>query len=279
MRIFLSAVGKTVSMMTSAEQGAAVPVAVVTGAAQGIGRVVARVLGEAGYALALSDQQEPTETLKALEAMDVEAIAVIGDVASEAYAERLGDTVGQYFGRVDVLVNNAGVSLLTPAEETTIEQWRRVLDVNLTGPFLLSQVLGRLMLEAGGGSIVNIASIAGLHGVADRAAYNASKHGLVGLTRTLAAEWGGRGVRVNAVCPGWVKTEMDAADQESGGYTDRDIIDRVPMARFAAPEDIAQAVAFLADPALSGFINGVALPVDGGWTADASWTSLRLRKR
>jgi NAD(P)-dependent dehydrogenase (short-subunit alcohol dehydrogenase family) len=178
-----------------------------------------------------------------------------------------------------VLVNNAGISLLEPAETTSVEQWRRVLAVNLTGPFLTCQAFGRPMLAAGAGAIVNIASIAGLHAVSDRAAYNASKHGLVGLTRTLAAEWGGRGVRVNAVCPGWVKTEMDAADQASGGYTDDDIEQRVPMGRFAAPGDIATAVAFLADPERSGFVNGVALPVDGGWTVDASWTSLRLRKR
>jgi NAD(P)-dependent dehydrogenase (short-subunit alcohol dehydrogenase family) len=191
----------------------------------------------------------------------------------------LADGVLKRFGRVDVLVNNAGVSLLAPAERTTAEQWRRVLEVNLTGPFLLSRAFGRAMLAAGGGSIVNVASIAGLHGVADRAAYNASKHGLIGLTRTLAAEWGGRGVRVNAVCPGWVRTEMDEADQASGGYTDTDITDRVPMGRFAAPGDVAAAVAFLADPERAGFVNGVALPVDGGWTADASWTSLRLRKR
>jgi NAD(P)-dependent dehydrogenase (short-subunit alcohol dehydrogenase family) len=136
-----------------------------------------------------------------------------------------------------------------------------------------------MMLAAGAGAIVNVASIAGLRGIADRAAYNASKHGLIGLTRTLAAEWGGRGVRVNAVCPGWVKTEMDVADQASGGYTDQDITDQVPMGRFAAPDDVAAAVAFLVDPARSGFINGAALPVDGGWTADGSWTSLRLRKR
>jgi NAD(P)-dependent dehydrogenase (short-subunit alcohol dehydrogenase family) len=154
-----------------------------------------------------------------------------------------------------------------------------VLAVNLTGPFLLSQAFGRMMLEARAGSIVNVASIAGLRGVADRAAYNASKHGLVGLTRTLAAEWGGRGVRVNAVCPGWVKTEMDAADQAAGGYSDADIVGQVPMGRFAFPGDVAAAVAFLADPERSGFINGVALPVDGGWTADAGWTALRLRKR
>src|SRR5581483_6581582 len=107
------------------------------------------------------------------------------------------------FGRVDVLVNNAGISFIRPAEETGASEWRRVIEVNLTGPFLLSRAFGRIMLQQGAGAIVNVASIAGLAGIADRAAYNSSKHGLVGLTRTLAAEWGGRGVRVNAVCPGW----------------------------------------------------------------------------
>ena len=183
------------------------------------------------------------------------------------------------FGQIDLLVNNAGVSSITPAEETSLAQWQQVIDINLTGPFLLCLAAGKPMLERRAGSIVNIASIAGLFGVADRAAYNASKHGLIGLTRTLAAEWGGRGVRVNAVCPGWVKTEMDVRDAGSGAYSDADITTRVPMGRFAAPEDIAQAVAFLADPATSGFVNGHSLVVDGGWTSDASWDSLRLRKR
>jgi NAD(P)-dependent dehydrogenase (short-subunit alcohol dehydrogenase family) len=271
--------GEAVVMDMSSEQEVRVAVAVVTGAAQGIGRRVAEVLAREGHALVLVDLREPTETLAAVREAGAQAYAEVGDVVSEDWVAHLAEQVRERFGRVDVLVNNAGVSLLSPAEETTAEQWRRVLDVNLTGPFLLSRELGRLMLEASGGAIVNVASIAGLHAVADRAAYNASKHGLIGLTRTLAAEWGGRGVRVNAVCPAWVKTEMDAVDQASGGYVDRDIVERVPMARFAAPEDIAQAVAFLADPARSGFVNGVALPVDGGWTADASWTSLRLRKR
>lgn len=255
------------------------PVAVVTGAAQGIGRRVAEELAERGYALTLADLREPAETLDSVRERGAQALCVVGDVSADRDVQALAEAVQERFARVDVLVNNAGISLLAPAEATSAEQWRRVLEVNLTGPFLLCRAFGRRMLAAGSGSIVNIASIAGLHGVADRAAYNASKHGLVGLTRTLAAEWGGRGVRVNAVCPGWVKTEMDAADQASGGYTDADITERVPMGRFAAPGDIAAAVAFLADPVLSGFVNGVALPVDGGWTADASWTSLRLRKR
>lgn len=253
------------------------PVAIVTGAARGIGRAVAETLAGHGYALVLCDLREPSETLAALP--DAEVVSVPGDVSDERYVAELARTVRDTFGRADVLVNNAGISSIVPAEDLGADVWRRVLDVNLTGPFLLSQAFGRMMLADGRGSIVNVASIAGLRGVSDRAAYNASKHGLIGLTRTLAAEWGGRGVRVNAVCPGWVKTEMDVADQAGGGYTDTDIVEQVPSARFASPHDIAAAVAFLADPALSGFVNGAALPVDGGWIADASWTSLRLRKR
>ena len=154
-----------------------------------------------------------------------------------------------------------------------------MLQVNLLAPFLLAKGFGAIMLQQHSGSIVNIASIAGLVGIGDRSAYNASKHGLIGLTRTLAAEWGGRGVRVNAVCPGWVKTEMDVADQAGGGYNDADIEGVNPMGRFASPGDIANAILFLADPEKSGFVNGHALAVDGGWTVDGSWQSLRMRKR
>jgi NAD(P)-dependent dehydrogenase (short-subunit alcohol dehydrogenase family) len=200
-------------------------------------------------------------------------------VAVEKAVLRLVAAFSGRFERIDVLVNNAGISMIAPAEKTSAEAWRRVIDVNLTGPFLLCREFGALMLSAGAGSIVNVASVAGLRGVSHRVAYNASKHGLIGLTSTLAAEWGGRGVRVNAVCPGWIKTEMDAEDQGGGAYTDRDITDQIPLARFATPEDVAMAVAFLADPSKSGFINGAALPVDGGWSSDASWTSLRLRSR
>jgi NAD(P)-dependent dehydrogenase (short-subunit alcohol dehydrogenase family) len=245
-------------------------VAVVTGAAQGIGRRTAEVLAANGHELALLDRQ-PIEGLQAL--------GIVGDVSSERDVGAFAEAVLDRFGRVDVLVNNAGIALIEAAERTTPEQWRRMLEVNLTGPFLMCQAFGRHMLAGGGGSIINIASVAGLRGVADRAAYNTSKHGLIGLTRTLAAEWGGRGVRVNAVCPGWVKTGMDDASQAGGAYVDTDITEHVPMGRFAQPDDIAQAVAFLADPARSGFVNGLAMSVDGGWNADGSWRSLRLTAR
>ncbi len=254
-------------------------VALITGAAQGIGQRTSEVLAERGFALALNDLRSPSETVARVRQQGVRAIEVLGSVADEAAVERMADTVMQEFGRIDVLVNNAGISSIAPAEETTTEEWRRVMDVNLLGPFLCCRTFGRIMLKQRSGSIVNVASVAGLLGVADRAAYNASKHGLIGLTRTLAAEWGGRGVRCNAVCPGWVKTPMDDASQGAGFYRDDDIINRVPQARFATPDDIAQAIAFLADPAQSGFVNGHTLSVDGGWAADGSWESLRIKHR
>ena len=254
-------------------------VAVITGAAQGIGRRTAEVLAERGYALALIDLREPVDTLAALRSRSADVLSFAADITREEAVAEFARVVASRWGRVDALVNNAGISYIAPAETTSAKDYRRVLEVNLVAPFLMAQTFGKKMLEAGKGSIVNIASVAGLVGVADRTAYNASKHGLIGLTRTLAAEWGGRGVRVNAVCPGWVKTEMDVADQTVGGYTDADITGRVPMGRFASPDDIARAVAFLADEEASGFVNGHALAVDGGWTADGSWESLRLRHR
>jgi NAD(P)-dependent dehydrogenase (short-subunit alcohol dehydrogenase family) len=254
-------------------------IALITGAAQGIGRRTAEVLAKRGYGLILTDLQPCEETITTASAFGVPVVELSGDIAAEGMAETLRDTAARAFGRVDVLVNNAGISHIAPAEKTSAADWRRVLDVNLLGPFLLCREIGTLMLEQRSGSIVNVSSIAGLLGIADRAAYNASKHGLIGLTRTLAAEWGGRGVRCNAVCPGWVKTPMDLAPQSSGLYSDADIQGRVPMGRFAEPDDIAAAIAFLADPQQSGFINGHTLSVDGGWFADGSWESLRLRHR
>ena len=248
-------------------------VAVITGAAQGIGRRTAQVLNEHGWSLVLLDLQH-------VDASEYKsALALAGDISDEHFVESAALQCIDKFGRVDALVNNAGISCISSALETSAELYRKVIDVNLVAPFLLAKAFGRVMIANGSGSVVNVASVAGLQGVADRSAYNASKHGLIGLTRTLAVEWGARGVRVNAVCPGWVKTEMDHKDQAGGSYSDQDITDHVPMGRFARPDDIAQAIAWLCDASKSGFVNGVSLPVDGGWTADGSWQSLRLRHR
>ena len=249
------------------------PVAVVTGAAQGIGKQTAQLLNDLGWGLALIDLQQ-IETKQY-----TNALSFVGDITDESFVNSTATATFTKFNRVDALVNNAGISNIAPALNTTAEKYRQVLEVNLVAPFMLAKVFGQIMLDAGSGSIVNVASVAGLQGVADRSAYNASKHGLIGLTRTLAVEWGARGVRVNAVCPGWVKTEMDHKDQAGGSYTDQDITDHVPMGRFASPQDIAKAIAWLCDGSQSGFVNGITLPVDGGWTSDGSWQSLRLKQR
>ena len=254
-------------------------VAVVTGSAQGIGQRTAEVLAERGFDLALFDLQSASTTASNVRNMGRDVLKFTGSVAEEKSVTEFAEQVNRRWGAADVVVNNAGIALICPAELTSAEQFQRVLEINLLGPFLVAKAFAPAMLERKSGAIVNVASIAGLAGVADRAAYNASKHGLIGLTRTLAAEWGGRGVRCNAVCPGWVKTPMDDASQGEGAYSDADITGRVPMGRFASPDDIANAIAFLADPVQSGFVNGHTLVIDGGWTADASWQSLRMSKR
>jgi NAD(P)-dependent dehydrogenase (short-subunit alcohol dehydrogenase family) len=253
--------------------------AVVTGAAQGVGLATASLLGRREYRVILIDVQSLDAHVELLRGAGADALGICGDIASEPFIAQLAERIGADYGAVDALVNNAGISLIRAAEDTTAAEWQRVMNVNLLGPFLLCKYLGSQMLRRGRGSIVNVASVAGLTAVSHRSAYNASKHGLIGLTKTLAAEWGGRGVRVNAVAPGWIKTEMDQADQGSGAYSDADIVNRVPMARFARADDVAEAIAFLLNDEGSGFINGVSLPIDGGWIADGSWESLRMRTR
>lgn len=251
--------------------------AVVTGAAQGVGLATSVKLASNGFHVVLTDLQPLESTIAELSASGLSVQGISGDIASEDFVAALASQVASEHGAADVLVNNAGISMIVPAEEIGRSEWHKVMSINLEAAFFLSQAFGRQMLARGSGSIVNVASIAGLYGIIHRAAYNASKHGLIGLTRTLGAEWGGRGVRVNAVCPGWIKTDMDVMSQATGAYNDDDIIDRVPMGRFAKAEDVAAAIAFLASE--DNFINGVSLPVDGGWIGDASWNSLRTKTR
>jgi NAD(P)-dependent dehydrogenase (short-subunit alcohol dehydrogenase family) len=244
-------------------------VAVVTGASSGIGAGLAEALAGAGAHLVLAARRE--EALQALakrlgESHGVETLVVPCDVARDADLERLVEAARARFERMDVLVNNAGINEIVPAEDESEETWRRVLDVNLTGAFLCAQRVGREMLAAGSGSIVNVASVLGLVASAQikQASYVASKAGLVGLTRELAGQWARRGVRVNALAPGWFETEMTAemfGDERSLRW----IRSRDPMGRAGRVDELAGPLLFLASDA-SSYVTGQVLAVDGGWT-------------
>jgi NAD(P)-dependent dehydrogenase (short-subunit alcohol dehydrogenase family) len=239
-------------------------VAIVTGASGGLGRRFARVLAERGVHVVAAARR--TAQLEQL-AEEVDGVdPVTCDVASDADLERLAEHAVRRHGRVDVLVNNAGVGAMAKAEEEPIEQFRRIVDVNLNALFLLSQLVGRTMLAQGSGSIVNIASIFGLGASAPirHASYTASKGAVVNLTRELGAQWMRKGVRVNALAPGFFASDMNGElldDPRSRDFLHR----QTPAGRIGEPHELDGALVFLASDA-STFVCGQTLAVDGGWT-------------
>jgi len=240
-------------------------VAVVTGASSGLGARFARVLHGAGATVVLAARR--LDRLEALAAELPGSVAVACDVSVDADLERLAATTIERFGRIDVLVNNAGIGTPMPAEDEPIDHFRQVVEVNLNALFLLSQLVGRQMIGQGSGSIVNIASMLGLVASAPvkQASYTASKGAVVNLTRELGAQWARKGVRVNAIAPGYFPSEM-TADMWDDDTTMTYIRRNTPMGRGGADHELDGVLLFLAGDA-STFVTGQTIAVDGGWTA------------
>ncbi|MBC3192352.1 glucose 1-dehydrogenase [Pseudonocardia sp. C8] len=239
-------------------------VAVVTGASAGLGVAFATALAEAGADVVLGARRTDrlADTVALVEAAGRRAVAVATDVALPEDCRALAHAALGEFGRIDVLVNNAGIGTAVPALKETPEEFTRVIDVNLNGSYWMAQACATHMEP--GSSIVNISSVLGLTTASlPQAAYSASKAGIIGLTRDLAQQWATRkGIRVNAIAPGFFASEM--TDQYQPGYLDR-MIERVPMARKGDPEELAATVVFLASPA-GGYVTGQTFAVDGGLT-------------
>jgi NAD(P)-dependent dehydrogenase (short-subunit alcohol dehydrogenase family) len=242
-------------------------VAIVTGASSGLGVRFARVLDAAGARVVLAARR--IDRLEALGAELTDALPVACDLSDPAAPGELVEGALRHYGAIDVLVNNAGVDARVPALEEPIDTFRDVLEVNLVAPFALAQRSARSMVESGkGGAIVNIASLWGLVGVGQipMANYAASKGGLVNLTRELAAQWARQGVRVNALAPGWFRTEMTEGRMFGDERAERWIRNRTPMGRGGEEHELDGALLFLAGDA-SSFVTGQVLCVDGGCTA------------
>jgi len=243
--------------------------ALVTGGSRGLGLEIAEGLGEAGAAVALTARREEwlREAERTLRERGIDCVAVPCDISRPEAVRGLVDAVAARFGKIDVLVNNAGATWGAPVLEMPLDQWRRVLDTNLTGSFLVTQAAGRLMIDRRYGKIINIASIAGLTGnppeVLDTIGYSAAKGGLIAFTRDLAVKWAPHNVYVNAIAPGFFRTRMTES------LLDRNqarIEAQIPLGRIGRPGELKGVAVFLASAA-SDYITGQIIPVDGGRTA------------
>lgn len=245
-------------------------VAVVTGGGAGIGRAVALAFASAGASVVVADINGDTAGQTAIEvtAAGSHALAVAVDVTDEPAVAQLADRALETYGRVDILCNNAGIAddMALPAEVTTA-MWDRVVAVNLTGPFLVSRAMLASMLRRGAGTIINVASVSALRGGTAGISYTAAKHGLVGLTRSLAHAYRDRGIRANAICPGGVTTGIaDGVSFDPAGLARNRPVLALAEGRKARPDEIAAVALFLASPAAS-FVNGAIVTVDAGWSA------------
>lgn len=239
-------------------------VCIVTGAGRGIGRGMAEALARHGATVVLAGRTLAT-LQEAAAAIGDRAIAQVADVSREADVIALRDAVLARAGKIDVLVNNAGVNpIFRGIERISLDEWQQIIDVNLTGVFLCCKHLGGAIGQ--GGSVINISSVAGHGGLPRSVPYCASKGGVELLTKALALDWAKRGVRVNTLAPGWVDTDLTHGLLEHDVHGAR-LLDRTPMGRFAVPNDLAGGVVFLASDA-SAFMTGQSLVIDGGWGAE-----------
>jgi len=237
-------------------------VALVTGAGRGIGRAIALALAKNGADIVISDimKESVDEAVKEVEALGRKALGILGDVSKFADCEAMVNAGKDAFGKIDILVNNAGITRDNLIMRVSEEDWDAVIAVNLKSVFNCCKAVCRLMMKQKGGRIINISSVVGLMGNAGQANYSASKAGIIGLTKTLAKEFASRGILVNAIAPGFIRTKMtDFLNDEQRAA----LMKLIPLEKMGEPEDVANAVLFLASP-LSSYITGQVIPVDGG---------------
>lgn len=242
-------------------------IALVTGGTKGIGKGIVLALAAAGAMVVVTgrSREHGEDVLSAVRANGGDGGFIAADLFADEDVEALvGKTVAE-FGKLDILVNNAGIDADGLALDYPLEQWQRILRFNLEVPFRLCQQAGRHMIANGGGSIINIASVLGFVGVQEASSYTAAKHGLIGLTKNLAIEWSSKGVRVNAVAPGLIQTDMTQYLWKSD-FAEAYIEGRIPQGRIGQPNDIGGAVVFLASPS-AAFVHGQTIAIDGGFLA------------
>jgi len=244
-------------------------VALVTGASRGIGKAIALAFAKEGARIALNDVEPNEETGREIEALGCQALVVRADVSKKVDVDRMVEGVLGEFGRIDILVNNAGVCTVCPAELLSEDDWDRDIDIDLKGVFLCSQAVGKVMIKQQKGSIINIASMAGKVALPKHSAYCAAKAGVIALTKVTAIEWARYNIRVNAIAPGFVGTEMIVQMIAKGLRKKEEqegIEKRIPLRRLATPQEVADLAVFLASDQ-SGYVTGETIVIDGGWLA------------